>query len=128
MSSSPPSCYEYKFSNVQSWSDNDKADIKRLYTIYFKELGLEFDEKLDPDFVTPEKYFSNELRGAYLTLIYTPPPNSDQEQNNTSSSSSRSQIIGVVGESGSGKSTILNLIPRFYNINDGKKMENMITI
>ena len=80
--------YEYKFSNVESWSDNDKSDIKHLYQIYFKELGLEFNESLDPDFVTPGKYFSTENRGAYLTLIYTPPENTE---------TSRPKIIGVVG-------------------------------
>ena len=29
------------------------------------------------------------------------------------------ETLGLVGESGSGKSTILNLIPRFYNIKSG---------
>jgi subfamily B ATP-binding cassette protein MsbA len=28
--------------------------------------------------------------------------------------------IGIIGESGSGKSTILNLIPRFFNLTEGK--------
>jgi len=28
--------------------------------------------------------------------------------------------IGIIGESGSGKSTIINLIPRFFNLTDGK--------
>ena len=32
----------------------------------------------------------------------------------------RGQIVGIVGESGAGKSTIMSLIPRFYDSQSGK--------
>ena len=40
--------------------------------------------------------------------------------NNINFEIKKGQTIALVGQSGSGKSTIANLIPRFYDVNDGK--------
>ncbi len=38
------------------------------------------------------------------------------------------QMIALVGRSGSGKSTLANLVPRFYQHNDGKIMLDGIEV
>lgn len=102
--------YTFTFSNVAQWTQQDKSDIQNLYSTYFRELGLEFDPALDPDFVHPEKYFMEQIRGAYITIIFTPPPspptaastagaNGDDsaDKSNNVTSEEKPTIVGVVG-------------------------------
>ena len=41
---------------------------------------------------------------------------------------SRGEVIGVIGGTGSGKSTLVNLIPRFYDVNEGQVLVNGVPV
>ena len=41
---------------------------------------------------------------------------------------SRGEVIGVIGGTGSGKSTLVNLIPRFYDANEGQVLVNGVPV
>jgi ATP-binding cassette subfamily B protein len=43
----------------------------------------------------------------------------DDELTNISFEIGRGQTVGIIGGTGSGKSTLINLIPRFYDVKDG---------
>ncbi len=46
--------------------------------------------------------------------------NSDYAIENVNFTAERGQTIGIIGGTGSGKSTLINLIPRFYDVQKGK--------
>ena len=60
--------------DVTTMSRTSHARIGHLYSVYFAELGLEFDPSKDGDFTTPEKYYSTPARGAYCVLGFVPQP------------------------------------------------------
>lgn len=43
----------------------------------------------------------------------------DNSLNNISFDVKKGETIGIIGSTGSGKSTLVNLIPRFYDISNG---------
>ncbi len=52
-------------------------------------------------------------------VSFTYPGSSEQVLSDISFSVARGQVIALVGASGSGKSTVLDLLPRFYEVNGG---------
>ena len=64
----------------------------------------------------------------YLVAEYLYSKNEKQILDNINLNFSGKKMTALVGHSGSGKSTILNLIPRFYNIDGGEiKIDNQLT-
>ena len=67
----------------------------------------------------PEKApkFEDEIRFSHVRFTY--PECSEEVIKDVSFSVKKKQIVALVGSSGSGKSTILDLVPRFYEISSG---------
>ena len=67
----------------------------------------------------PEKApkFEDEIRFSHVRFTY--PECSEEVIKDVSFSVRKKQIVALVGSSGSGKSTILDLVPRFYEISSG---------
>jgi subfamily B ATP-binding cassette protein MsbA len=61
--------------------------------------------------------FNNNIEVKNLTFSY--PGSTDQVLKNISFTINKGQIVAIVGSSGAGKSTILDLLPRFYEFKDG---------
>lgn len=47
---------------------------------------------------------------------------------NISFSAEKGETIGIIGGTGSGKSTLVNLIPRFYDVNDGEVLIDGVNV
>lgn len=66
--------------------------------------------EISTDLSTPKISFNN------VSFNYD---DGDNELNNISFDIMRGQTVGIIGGTGCGKSTLVNLIPRFYDVNEG---------
>ena len=64
----------------------------------------------------------NGLKGEveFINVSFKYPDAEEYVLNNISFKANNGEVIGVIGSTGSGKSTLINLIPRFYDITEGK--------
>lgn len=72
----------------------------------------------------------NGLKGEveFINVSFKYPDAEEYVLNNISFKANNSEVIGVIGSTGSGKSTLVNLIPRFYDTTEGKIMIDGIDI
>ncbi|MGB1039993.1 MAG: ABC transporter ATP-binding protein [Flavobacteriales bacterium] len=74
------------------------------------------DEILDPTDPKSIDSLSNSIEFNNMNFKY----NEDYVLNNVSFNIPKGKSVALVGQSGSGKSTIANLLPRFYDLNEGE--------
>jgi subfamily B ATP-binding cassette protein MsbA len=88
------------------------AAASRIYELIDKKNEIKEDKSL-PDL----KISSGNINFKNVNFTY---PDNSQILNNININIIGGKRTAIIGESGSGKSTILNLIPRFYNLVKGK--------
>jgi subfamily B ATP-binding cassette protein MsbA len=88
------------------------AAASRIYDLIDKKNEIKEDKNL-PDL----KISSGNIIFKDVNFTY---PDNSKILNNININVSGGKRTAIIGESGSGKSTILNLIPRFYNLVEGK--------
>ena len=88
------------------------AAASRIYELIDKKNEIKEDKSL-PDL----KISSGNIIFKNVNFTY---PDNSQILNNININITGGKRTAIIGESGSGKSTILNLIPRFYNLIKGK--------
>lgn len=88
------------------------AAAERVFAIFDQPA-----EKLLPPEQCTIPSFEHEIRFSNVTFNY--PGCSQNVLQNINFSIAKGQVVALVGSSGSGKSTILDLLPRFYEINQG---------
>lgn len=93
---------------------NDTFDIKPTIT----DEGSEFLD-LNPDADTPKVSFKD---------VYMAYESDEYSLENISFDAMAGQTIGIIGGTGSGKSSIINLIPRFYDANRGEVLVDGIDV
>lgn len=72
-------------------------------------------------FIEEPKKFSGEVDSIEFKNVGFTYPNSETKVlKNVSFSVKKGEVVAFVGSSGSGKTTIVNLLPRFYDIEEGK--------
>ncbi|MDE6493181.1 MAG: ABC transporter ATP-binding protein/permease [Bacteroidales bacterium] len=89
-----------------------KGSLSRIKEVFDAEELIE--EKPDAESLSG---FEKEIRLENITFAYT---SEKQTLRNISLTIPKGKFIALVGPSGGGKSTIINLIPRFYDPVDGK--------
>ena len=87
-----------------------------MFTRIFEYFDMPVEIKNAPDAVTPEKA-EGEVLFEGVNFSYEP---SRQILKKISFELKSGRSIAIVGPSGSGKSTIVNLIPRLYDVNEGR--------
>ena len=92
----------------------------RVADILEKEPSIS-DEKADFILKTTEMEDSNpeEAMVAFENVSFAYAGSSETALSNISFQAKRGETIGIIGSTGSGKSTLVNLIPRFYDVKEG---------
>ncbi len=89
------------------------VSAKRLGEIYNTEISITGPKN--------PKSFSNDKKG-YITfdnVTFTYPGASNPVLHNISFTAEPGKTTAIIGSTGSGKSTLINLIPRFYDVSEG---------
>lgn len=66
-----------------------------------------------------EQKSSDEIMVAFENVSFSYGKSSETALNKISFQAKKGQTIGIIGGTGDGKSTLVNLIPRFYDVNEG---------
>ncbi|MFW6221419.1 MAG: ABC transporter ATP-binding protein [Fibrobacterota bacterium] len=98
--------------SVNSSLQNGIAAAERVFELMDSPV-----EKLSSRLNTSAPSFEKEVRFTNVSFSY--PECEEQVLRNVSFTLEKGEILALVGSSGSGKSTILELLPRFYDINEG---------
>ncbi len=99
-------------SNFTSWLSNFMTGTKRAFEILDAPVAIQ--EKETP---TPWADIQGEIAFENVTFGY------DRHQpviKNISFNVQPGEMVGIVGKSGSGKTTMVNLLGRFYDVNEGR--------
>lgn len=92
------------------------ASAKRINEVF--ETKPSIVEK-NHDFISIKEN-SNTPKIEFDNVTFTYSVNGDEELSDISFSIARGQTVGIIGGTGSGKSTLINLIPRFYDVKSGR--------
>ena len=109
-----------KLANLIITLTKTAASFHRLSDIFDIKTGTEFPESLSEEASSESVVFHK------VSMIY-----SDSKENSIediSFTAKKGEIIGIIGGTGSGKSSLVNLIPRFYDICEGSLTINGIDI
>lgn len=101
-----------KFANLVVLMTKSVASAERINTI----LSIEADMVEGTEEVHPE----GEVAVAFKDVTLTYQGDQNAALNHISFTALKGQAIGVIGGTGSGKSSLVNMIPRFYDATQGK--------
>ncbi len=101
-----------KFANLVVLMTKSVASAERINTI----LSIEADMVEGTENVHPE----GEVAVAFKDVTLTYQGDQNAALNHISFTAQKGQTIGVIGGTGSGKSSLVNMIPRFYDATQGK--------
>ena len=101
-----------KFANLVVLMTKSVASAERINTI----LSIEADMVEGTEEVHPE----GEVAVAFKDVTLTYQGDQNAALNHISFTALKGQTIGVIGGTGSGKSSLVNMIPRFYDATEGK--------
>ena len=101
-----------KFANLVVLMTKSVASAERINTI----LSIEADMVEGTEEVHPE----GEVAVAFKDVTLTYQGDQNAALNHISFTALKGQTIGVIGGTGSGKSSLVNMIPRFYDATQGK--------
>ena len=101
-----------KFANLVVTMTKSVASAERIDNIL----------AIEPDMVegTKEVHPEGEVAVAFKDVTLTYPGDQNAALNHISFTALKGQTIGVIGGTGSGKSSLVNMIPRFYDATEGK--------
>ena len=101
-----------KFANLVVLMTKSVASAERINTI----LSIEADMVEGTEEVHPE----GEVAVAFKDVTLTYQGDQNAALNHISFTALKGQTIGVIGGTGSGKSSLVNMIPRFYDVTEGE--------
>ena len=101
-----------KFANLVVTMTKSVASAERIDNIL----------SIEPDMVegTKEVHPEGEVAVAFKDVTLTYPGDQNAALNHISFTAIKGQTIGVIGGTGSGKSSLVNMIPRFYDATEGE--------
>lgn len=110
----------YFFADMIDWSASSTNALQRLFEIYDTEPDIrEKDDAITPEEIRGEVEFKN-VEFSYIR--------NHKVINNVSFDIKAGNILGIVGHSGAGKSTIVNLLMRLYDANEGEILVDGVNV
>ncbi len=110
-----------KFANTVFTVNKALACANRIETVLKTPVGMPAAE---PEQATGADGFAVAFRGVSMTYA----GNSAPSVCGVNLSVNRGEVIGIIGSTGSGKSTLVNLIPRFYDVSEGAVYVNGLDV
>jgi ATP-binding cassette subfamily B protein len=110
---------------LQSWGNVIAmiASAERVFEILDAEEMPEYDQELPNNFDETAKVVFDHVKFGYTGEPLSDPethrPSSDFLMKDFSMEVKDGQMVAIVGHTGAGKTTLINLLERFYEINDG---------
>ena len=88
--------------------------------------------EMEPEIVDPEevKVLSDGTRGhiAFQNVSFRYPGAEEPAISNISFETGPGEVTAIIGGTGSGKSTLINMIPRFYDVSEGKVLVDGVNV
>ncbi len=87
--------------------------------------------EMESEIIDPEKPIVNENEGGYVEFrnVSFSYPGAEQEAiSNITFSAKPGEVTAIIGGTGSGKSTLINMIPRFYDVTKGEVLVDGIDV
>lgn len=97
------------------------ASLRRIKEVF--EVNNSLEEKAEPTEIDFDKTPSIEFKDVYFSY-----KNSKEVVKNLSFKLEPGQTLGIIGGTGSGKSSVVNLIPRFYDATRGEVYINGVNV
>lgn len=101
-----------KLANLIITIDKSIACAERVQSVLDVENSLIYPS-------ATEKETAKDSAICFENVSYTYPKASEESLEDISFSLSKGQTLGIIGATGAGKSTLVNLIPRFYDVTSG---------
>lgn len=105
-----------KFASTIFLVNKALACAKRVESVLDIPVGMEKKESSATD--------SDENAVSFKNVSLTYAGNAEPSLEGISFSAKRGSTVGIIGSTGSGKSSVINLIPRFYDVTDGEVLVN----
>ncbi|MBQ3639244.1 MAG: ABC transporter ATP-binding protein [Clostridia bacterium] len=106
-----------KFANTVFTVNKALACAGRIQTVLETPVGM-------PQVPTTDDESDNDSAVTFRNVSMTYAGNSAPSLSGIDLSVRRGEVIGVIGSTGSGKTTLVNLIPRFYDVDEGAVLVN----
>ena len=98
-----------RLAKVNNGIQRARAPIERIFDVLSKEREVEGNIE--------KKTFEDEIRYKDISFIY--PSARHRALDNVSLKIKKGELVAIVGKSGGGKTTLINMLPRFYNPDEG---------
>ena len=90
------------------------------------------NEVLDTDFAIDEGEFDGKTKEVgtieFKNVSFRYPDAEEYLLENISFKANKGETVAIIGSTGSGKSTLINLIPRFYDVTDGEVLVDGVNV
>ncbi len=98
------------------------VSAKRIAEVLKVEPSIQYKDQLITPLVTGEIEFKN------VSFSYQDAKSNEKTLSNISFKVNRGETLAIIGSTGSSKTTLINLIPRFYDVTDGEVLVNGINV
>ena len=99
------------------------VSVRRVNEVIDTEISIRDGEKENPD-----TEIKGEIEFRNVSFRYPDAGDGDYVIKNISFTAHKGETVAVIGSTGSGKSTLINLIPRFYDASEGEVLVDGINV
>lgn len=109
---------------------NSLIDLEKIESIEFNNVNFSYhkESKFNNQDINKDKNKNDNITFNYKECEYKDDNTDNYVLKNINMKITKGQHIGIIGPTGSGKTSVINLLPKFYNIDSGSLKINNIDI